>query len=66
MTSPSKYRVGAAGVCDCESCRPECACAMPSRPGGHSREACGLADGSVRGARRDEKDAEAQLVKGVA
>jgi hypothetical protein len=45
---------------------PPCACRHPKRAGGHPPEACGLADGSVRGARRDEKDAEAQLVKGVA
>jgi hypothetical protein len=50
MTSP--FKVGAAGVCDCADCRCEeprpCACGLPSRPGFHGRDACGLADGSVR------------------
>jgi hypothetical protein len=27
--------------------RPPCACNLPTRPGSHSAEACGLADGSV-------------------
>jgi hypothetical protein len=65
MTSP--FKVGAAGVCDCESCRCEeptpCACGMPDSAMRHGPDACGWSDGSMS---RDEKDAAEQLVKGVA
>jgi hypothetical protein len=59
MTSP--FKVGAAGVCDCESCRCEeprpCACGMPDSAMRHGTDACGWADGSV-----DERDAASQCV----
>jgi hypothetical protein len=62
MTSP--FKVGAAGVCDCEACREECVCQGAGRIGDSPCQHCEA--GAAGFARRDEKDAAEQLVKGVA
>jgi hypothetical protein len=65
MTSPSKYRVGPAGTCDCADCStPECVCQGAGRIGDSPCQHCEA--GAAGFARRDEKDAAEQLVKGVA
>jgi hypothetical protein len=64
MTSP--FKVGAAGVCRCEMCEPpsECVCQGAGRIGDSPCQHCEA--GAAGFARRDEKDAAEQLVKGVA